>query len=408
MAGERVVRIGPLGANVGEAAVRLFVERFAAVQPDVDPSSDDLERIATICCRLDGIPLAIELAAARGMSMTIEEIEARLDDRFSLLAGGRRGKLRRHQLLRATLDWSISLLPDDNIEALARLSVYVDGFDVAGAAAVSARSDVSAADMVASLHGKSLIQRVSDTRGKARYRPLETVREWGLEELDRRSLLGEVRNLHAKRFVDQFARVDPIDYLRVGFEWFDDVADIALAVSHIEPTDPTAAAMLAGANYFSLIEAGYGPLIARVTALDLHAAPVEERARLYTARRAVADSLFISEFPDPPPDDGTRDRRLLVGDSSTGYSGMNGYCATFLTPGAVLRTVDSLDPAGPDRDDLVMRLDSMQSACIAACHLGQFGRSIEFGTQMLELASRADVRAAGYSVGPHSIVASAV
>jgi predicted ATPase len=86
--GEQVVRLGPLSAEAGEAAVRLFVERFAAVQPDVDLDGDDLDRIAGVCRRLDGMPLAIELAAARARSMTIAEIEDGLDDRFSLLAGG--------------------------------------------------------------------------------------------------------------------------------------------------------------------------------------------------------------------------------------------------------------------------------------------------------------------------------
>jgi predicted ATPase len=108
-------------------AVRLFVERARAAAPHFSPDSGVAKAITGICRRLDGIPLAIELAAARAAALGIESLAARLDDRFRLLAGGRRTAMPRHQTLRATLDWSYELLTEPERIVLRRLAVFPAG-----------------------------------------------------------------------------------------------------------------------------------------------------------------------------------------------------------------------------------------------------------------------------------------
>jgi len=111
-------------ALAGSAAVGLFVERAIAVKPDFDPGPAELGAVAEVCRRLDGIPLAIELAAARVVAMAPNEIAGLLDERFRLLTGGRRTAVERHQTLRATVDWSYSLLDDRDRAVFDRLGVF--------------------------------------------------------------------------------------------------------------------------------------------------------------------------------------------------------------------------------------------------------------------------------------------
>ena len=188
--GETLVPVGPLDSSVDSPAVRLFVERAIALAPGFTPSDRDLETVASICTRLDGLPLAIELAAGRVMTMGLADIERGLSDRFTLLAGSRRGKLRRQQSLRATIDWSIELLHDDERLLLARLAVIAGPFALDVAAAVGEMPVSGATMLVSSLLAKSLLARADDIAGEARFYVLETVREWGLEDLSQR---GELR-----------------------------------------------------------------------------------------------------------------------------------------------------------------------------------------------------------------------
>jgi predicted ATPase len=167
-------------------AVRLFVARARAADPHFSPDSRIAAAIAGICRRLDGIPLAIELAAARGGVLGIPEIAARLDDRFHLLAGGHRTALPRHQTLRATLDWSYELLPEPERVMLRRLAIFAGGFTLTAASAVAASAEFAASDVVegiANLVAKSLV--AADVGGAiARFRLLETTRTYALEKLD--------------------------------------------------------------------------------------------------------------------------------------------------------------------------------------------------------------------------------
>ena len=166
-------------------AVRLFAERAADALGSYTLTDEDAPAVATICRRLDGVPLATELAAARLRMLKPSEIAARLENVFRLLTGGSRVALPRHQTLRATIDWSFSLLSAPEQIMLRRLSVFVDGCSLDGAAAVAgsdAIDEVEVLDLVSALVAKSLV--VADTSGSAtRYRMLETTRQYAAEKL---------------------------------------------------------------------------------------------------------------------------------------------------------------------------------------------------------------------------------
>src|SRR5699024_7561060 len=120
----------------GYEAVRLFVERARAIDPGFALDAANADAVAAVCRRLEGIPLAIELAAARARALSVEEISARLDDRFRLLTRGDRTAPARRQTLRAAIDWSYDLLADDERALFRTLSAFAGGFDLAGAEAV--------------------------------------------------------------------------------------------------------------------------------------------------------------------------------------------------------------------------------------------------------------------------------
>ena len=183
-------------------AVQLFSARAAAVEALSVAESRHAATVAAICRRLDGIPLAIELAAARVAALGVEGISARLDDRFRLLTTGKRTALARHQTLRATLDWSYELLPESDRVVLRRLGVFAGSFSVAAAVAVVTGANISdalAADGVAGLVSRSLI--VAQVAGAApRYRLLETTRAYARERLDEAAELQVALARHASYF----------------------------------------------------------------------------------------------------------------------------------------------------------------------------------------------------------------
>jgi len=184
-----------------EHARELFVQRAQLANPDWQMRSQDVPVIDEICARLDGLPLAIELAAARIRMLTPEQIRERLDDAFKLLTGGTRTALPRHRTLRGTMEWSYALLSERERVLLRRLSVFAGGFTLAAAEAVCADESATlhASDMldaVASLVDKSLVLARSDSFG-TRYRLLETVRQYGRERLVEAGELGTVECRHA-------------------------------------------------------------------------------------------------------------------------------------------------------------------------------------------------------------------
>jgi len=165
-------------------AIRLFYERAIAARPGF-ALEDHEEAVALICQKLDGIPLAVELAAPRVRSLSVEQIAAKLDDRFRLLTGGSRVALPRHQTLRAALDWSYDLLSVHEQNLLRRLSAFAGGFTLESAEEVCAGEGISEADIVqllTQLVDKSMVH-MEELGNTVRYRLLETVRQYGLDRL---------------------------------------------------------------------------------------------------------------------------------------------------------------------------------------------------------------------------------
>jgi len=186
-------------------AVQLFVDRVALVRPDFRLTDRNAPSIASICRRLDGIPLAIELAAARMRSLSAEEINRRLDQRFLLLTGGSRTALPRQQTLRSLIDWSYDLLQEPERLALQRLSVFAEGWTEAAAAQVCAGEGVQlhdVPDLLASLCDKSLVL-AEERDDHTRYRLLETVRQYARERLLEQMNGETVRGRHLECYLQQ-------------------------------------------------------------------------------------------------------------------------------------------------------------------------------------------------------------
>lgn len=244
--GETVISLGPLrrdGDDASADAVQLFIERAQAVAPSADLT--DRERIAELCERLDSMALAIELAAARMQSMSVEEVLGRLDDRFRLLGGTRRG-VERHRTLRRALEWSFDLLDEREERVLTACSLFVGGLEIDGAAAVNPDLDeFDVLDTLDSLVGKSLLVATHAPRG-TRYAWLETVREFAQERLERSDRIREVGLLQA-RFLATASRhnqdiwasplqpstyrwfADELPNLRTAFNWCVAVGELELA-----------------------------------------------------------------------------------------------------------------------------------------------------------------------------------
>ena len=202
-------------------AVQLFVARIRATEPHFSPDRRIAPAIAAICQRLDGIALAIELAAARAAALGVEGVAAHLDDRFHLLTGGRRTALPRHQTLRATLDWSYGLLSEAERVVLRRLSIFANGFALKAATAVAASAEIAASDVidcVANLVAKSLVM-IDVPGAKVRYRLLETTRAYAREKLAESGELGQVARAQAELLRHLFERAETEWETRPTVEW---------------------------------------------------------------------------------------------------------------------------------------------------------------------------------------------
>jgi predicted ATPase len=180
-------------------AVQLFIERAMLVQPHFQVTNDNAPAVAQICFRLDGIPLAIELAAARVRALDVEQIAKRLDDRFRLLTGGSRTALERHQTLRAAIDWSYNLLSEDEKVLFDRLSIFAGSWTLEAAEQVCDEkgSDLNLLDLLTHLVDKSLV--IMDG---SRYRMLETTRQYAREKLFDSEEVKMLRNQHFAYFLD--------------------------------------------------------------------------------------------------------------------------------------------------------------------------------------------------------------
>ncbi|MEP6896560.1 MAG: hypothetical protein ABI986_13215, partial [Chloroflexota bacterium] len=188
-------------------SIRLFVERAATSKSGFTLTKDNASFIAQICFRLDGIPLAIELAAARVKVLTPEQIAARLNDRFRLLTGGSRTALPRQQTLRAMIDWSYTLLTEQEQTLFRRLAVFVGGWTLEAAELVCADVEQDGIlphdilDLLTRLVDKSLVITEEVMGGETRYHRLETIRQYSREKFFETNEVESIRNWHLNFFV---------------------------------------------------------------------------------------------------------------------------------------------------------------------------------------------------------------
>jgi predicted ATPase/class 3 adenylate cyclase/DNA-binding NarL/FixJ family response regulator len=246
IAGEVTWRVPSL--SLDDEAIQLFVDRARRVRQDFRVTAENSEAIAEICRRLDGMPLAIELAAARVRTLSLTQIVDGLHNSFRVLTGGARSAVRRQQTLRASVDWSHAMLTDPERVLFRRLAVFMGGFDLDAAHAVGASTDVEQfqlIDLLGLLVDKSLIV-AEEVHGAMRYRLLETVRQYGLEKLGESGEAGTVRTRHRDYYTAtaavleaqaqgdgtpliQWAETD-IDNLRAAHTWSREIAEVGPAL----------------------------------------------------------------------------------------------------------------------------------------------------------------------------------
>jgi predicted ATPase/class 3 adenylate cyclase len=220
-------------------AVRLFIDRAQSALPTFVVTKENAPAVAQVCARLDGIPLAIELAAARVKMLKVEQIAERLDDRFRLLTGGSRTALPRQQTLRAMIDWSYDLLPEPERALLRRLSVFAGGWTLEAAETVCQGpgiEDYNVLDPLTRLVDKSLVVVEADDNAETRYRLLETVRQYVREKLTEAGEGVAMRDAHLQYFLGLAERAEPelngprvmewlqrleaeLDNIRAALEW---------------------------------------------------------------------------------------------------------------------------------------------------------------------------------------------
>ena len=254
VAGEVSWRVPSL--SLADEAIELFTDRARQVRPDFRLTDDNAAAAAEICRRLDGVPLAIELAAARVRVLSLTEIRDGLHDRFRLLTGGARTAVRRQQTLRASVDWSHALLTEPERILFRRLAVFMGGFDLNAAQAIADGGEVEryqVLDLLTLLVDKSLVVAES-TSGRTRYRLLETVRQYALEKLSESGEADAVRARHRDHFTAMAALLDTsactgheqrleqaeteIDNLRAAFAWSRENPDTGLALALASSLQP--------------------------------------------------------------------------------------------------------------------------------------------------------------------------
>jgi predicted ATPase/class 3 adenylate cyclase/DNA-binding CsgD family transcriptional regulator len=301
VAGEVSWRVPSL--SLADEAIELFSDRARHARPGFAVSDDNAATVTEICRRLDGVPLAIELAAARVRALSLAEILDSLHDRFRLLTGGARTAVRRQQTLRASVDWSHALLTEPERVLLRRLAVFLGAFDLDAAQAVAGGGDVAryqVLDQLTLLVDKSLVV-ADDSGGRTRYRLLETVRQYALEKLGESGEADAVRSRHRDHYTSMAALLDApagsdyeqrieqanteIDNLRAAFEWSRENADTALALalaSSLQPLWQARGRLREGLAWFDA-------LLTREVAQDA-AVPAPVRAR------ALADTAVLDLF----------------------------------------------------------------------------------------------------------------
>ncbi len=339
--GEALVPLGPLTLPDPEAgveqvrrtaSVRLFTDRAAAVRPGFDVDEHTLGDILRVVRGLDGMPLALELAAARLRTLSLAELAAGLSDRFRLLTTGNRTALPRHRTLRAVIAWSWDLLGDDERTVADRVSVLPGGVTPDSAAAVCAGTPVPAAQLpqlLAALVDRSLLQLAPDA---GRYRMLETLREYGIERLAEQGTLDAVRDLAARHLAGLVARHDPqlrgpgqLAALRVMRAEYDNAL---AALRHLCDSGDDAAVTLAMnlSWYWQMFgrhaDAAYWLAEALARPAGEHTLERDcARAMQLLSRIAAAPSLTLDRAGDTEPELRALADRLLARPSLPGFAG---------------------------------------------------------------------------------------
>jgi predicted ATPase/class 3 adenylate cyclase/DNA-binding CsgD family transcriptional regulator len=261
--------------SLTDEAVELFTDRARRARPDFAVTEDNAAAVTEICRRLDGLPLAIELAAARVRALSLTEIVDTLHDRFRLLTGGARSAVRRQQTLRASVDWSHALLTQSERVLFRRLAAFLGGFDLDAAQAVAGGGDVEryqVLDQLSLLVDKSLVMACEVSRGRTRYQLLETVRQYAQEKLGESGEADAVRSRHRDYYTAMAAAVDApagtdyeqhleraeleFDNLRAAFGWSCENSDIALALtlaSSLQPLWFARGRVLEGLTWFDTV-----------------------------------------------------------------------------------------------------------------------------------------------------------
>jgi len=320
--GEHILRVPGLAVPPADLAVpgrlsafesvQLFTEHAALQRRGFIVDSANAAAVAAICVRLDGIPLALELAAARLGTLSAPEINARLDHRFRLLTTGDRTALPRHQTLRALIDWSYDLLTPQEQIAFERLSVFAGGWTLDAAEAVACGSDLEewqVLDLLAALIGKSLVQ-AEVTLDSTRYRLLETIRHYAAERLALRtgSDLRDARVVHRDHYLSLVEAAAPetpgpdearwLDRIEVEF----DNIRAALAFSIADPGSVEPGLRLAaGLRTFAYMRGHSGEVLEALGALIGH--PDSRQPARYLARALAANCHLLNYFggnPDIP------------------------------------------------------------------------------------------------------------
>ena len=309
VAGEMSWRVPSL--PLGNEAIELFTDRARHARPEFVVTDENAAVVAEICRRLDGLPLAIELAAARVRALSLTEILDSLHDRFRLLTGGARTAVRRQQTLRASVDWSHTLLTEPERLLFRRLAAFLGGFDLDAAQAVAGSGDVQryqVLDLLTLLVDKSLVV-ADENGGRSRYRLLETVRQYALEKLGESGEADVVRTRHRDYYTALAALLDApagvnyeqrldqaeneIDNLRTAVAWSLENSDVELALalaSSLQPLWQARGRRREGLTWFDTA----------LAALDAHQPGLTpaERARALADRALLAAAMGAADSID--------------------------------------------------------------------------------------------------------------
>ena len=319
ISGEHVFRLPGLAVPPADLAapdrlaafesVQLFAEHAALHQRGFIVDDANAAAVAAICIRLDGIPLALELAAARLGSLSVSEISARLDQRFRLLTTGNRTALPRHQTLRALIDWSCDLLSPAEQVVLDRLSVFAGGWTLDAAEAIARGSDVAewqVLDLLAALVGKSLVQ-AEVIHGSTRYRLLETIRHYAAERLALRagSDLQDARVAHRDHYLSlvetaatRLRGPDEDRWLdRIEAEFDNIRAALAFSIADPDSAEP-GLRLAAGLKWFCYMRGRSGEIIEALS--DLLGRPDARRPTRDRARALAAKCHLLNNFGRTP------------------------------------------------------------------------------------------------------------